>query len=116
SYNVSKFSNNLDYSNTGLNYTNLQDDNYNSQQLNNDNSESWSNHYNHICSNNQRSKQNTDLELGQEFDDLTYDSNDQQSEQNTDSELGQEFDDWTYDNSEDTSMYSENRFNTDIDC
>ncbi|CAG8704642.1 6416_t:CDS:1, partial [Dentiscutata heterogama] len=41
---------------------------------------------------------------------------DQQSEQDTDLNLGQEFDDLIYDNSEDISMCSENGFNTDIDC
>ncbi|CAG8590623.1 10639_t:CDS:2, partial [Dentiscutata heterogama] len=38
------------------------------------------------------------------------------SEQDTDLNLGQEFDDLIYDNSEDISMCNENRFNTDIDC
>ncbi|CAG8773115.1 22817_t:CDS:1, partial [Dentiscutata erythropus] len=39
-----------------------------------------------------------------------------QSEQNTNLNLGQEFDELIYDNSEDISMSSENGFNTDIDC
>ncbi|CAG8823230.1 13132_t:CDS:2 [Gigaspora margarita] len=53
---------------------------------------------------------NTDLIL------QTHRINDQQSEQDTDLGLGQEFDNLIYDNSEDISMCSENGFNSNVDC